>query len=46
MILTKGQNPRNCQINVKATFSAEIQAKEKPPKHSKNGLFKRFLAWS
>ena len=45
MILTKWQKPHNCQINVKAAFSAEKQAKKKPPKHSKMAYLSGFF-WS
>ena len=33
----------SCQIAVKPLYFADLEAKKKPPKHSKIGLSKRFL---
>ena len=46
MKLSKGQIPHSCQIAVKPLYFADFEAKKKPPKHSENGLSKRFFQWS
>ena len=43
MKLSQGQKSHSCQIAVKPLYFADSEAKKKPPKHSENGLSKRFL---
>ena len=43
MKLSQGQKSHSCQIAVKPLYFADFEAKKKPPKHSENGLSKRFL---
>ena len=43
MKLSQGQKSHSCQIAVKPLYFADLDTKKKPPKHSENGLSKRFL---